>query len=59
MVNLDEAAALLKVSPRSVVDWRWRLRGTLIGHRAREELRVGMESRRNAVGSSLDTCHEF
>jgi hypothetical protein len=58
-LSLEDAALVLNISSRSLVDRRWRLRVVLVGHRAREDLYVGVTSRRNAVGGSLGNCHEL
>lgn len=57
--SVEEVAKASYVSPRSVADRRWRLRVVLGGHRAREDLYVGVASRRNAMGGSLGNCHEL
>lgn len=59
ILSIDEAARVLSLSTRSPHDRRWRLRVVLVGHRAREDLCVGVASRRNAVGGSLGNCYEF
>lgn len=56
---LQDAALALNVSSRSLADRRWRLRVVLVGHRAREDLCVGVASRRNAVDGSLGNCYEL
>lgn len=58
-LDLEDAALALNVSSRSLADRRWRLRVVLVGHRAREDLYVGVASRRNAMGGSLGNCHEL
>jgi hypothetical protein len=58
-LSVNEASAMLSVSPRSLSDRRWRLRVVLVGHRAREDLHVGGVSRRKAVGGWLGNCHEL
>lgn len=57
-LGVIEASEVLAVSPRSLSDRRWRLRVVLIGHRAREDLCVGVASRRNTVDGSLGNCYK-
>lgn len=58
-VSVEEVAKAPYVSPRPVADRRWRLYVVLVGHRAREDLYIGVASRRNAVDGSLGNCHEL
>lgn len=58
-LGIDDTARVLGALVRSLTDRRWRLRVVLVGHRAREDLYVGVASQRNAVGGSLGNCHEL